>query len=118
MAQGSFKINKTSSKPNSAKAKKAVANAKIARKGNPDQLAKGKLQAAALDDRDLTKAINKLGQQKVAGKLIQDGGKLTSSDLMKEGKELNREIRRNELKKKDGRVLEKLKILESKMEEE
>lgn len=117
MAQGSFKVTKNVTKANSAKAKKAISNAKTARKGNPDVLAKGRLQAAALDDRDLTRAINKQGQQRVAGKLIQDGGKLTASDLVKEGKELNREQRRNELKKKVGRVQEKLKILESKMEE-
>ena len=67
----------------------------------------------AIDDRNLSKAIAKASEQKVAAKLIQDGAKLTMTDLKAKGKELNRQQRREQLKKKVPRVDEKIaKIVE------
>eukprot|EP00600_Ochromonadales_sp_CCMP1393_P007377 CAMPEP_0174959622 /NCGR_PEP_ID=MMETSP0004_2-20121128/3278_1 /TAXON_ID=420556 /ORGANISM="Ochromonas sp., Strain CCMP1393" /LENGTH=101 /DNA_ID=CAMNT_0016207959 /DNA_START=144 /DNA_END=449 /DNA_ORIENTATION=+ len=89
---------------------------KQAKKGNPLQLPKGKYRDEALDDRALSKAINKASEQKVAAKLIQDGSKLQSTDLMQKGKELSREQRRAQVKKKVGRVEQKLNELKARSE--
>lgn len=82
------------------------------------QLPKGKFREIAMEDRELSKAIAKANEQKVAGKLIQGGGKLTTKDILQKGKELNREKRRSEVKKKVGRVEEKLRELKEKAERE
>ena len=71
----------------------------------------------AIMDRKLSKAIDKSNEQKVASKLIQDGGRLGLSDVMQKGKELNRENKRALVKKKVGRVEEKLNQLKEKAAE-
>mmetsp|Transcript_13824 Transcript_13824/g.23034 ORF Transcript_13824/g.23034 Transcript_13824/m.23034 type:complete len:131 (-) Transcript_13824:1088-1480(-) len=121
MVQGSMK--KSAGRPGSvhkstksAKLMKKVMKTKQAKKGNPLQLPKGKYRDEALDDRALSKAINKASEQKVAAKLIQDGSKLQSTDLMQKGKELSREQRRAQVKKKVGRVEQKLNELKARSE--
>lgn len=100
----------------SAKIVKKLKKEKQAKKGNPLQLPKHTFRDEALDDRALSKAIDKASEQKVAAKVIQDGGKLKLNDVVQKGKELNREERRKMVKKKVGRVQEKLKALEAKAE--
>ena len=63
-------------------------------------------------------AIDKANEQKVAAKLIQGGGKLATKDIMQRGKELNKEQRRSQVKKKLSRVEEKLRDLKDKAERE
>jgi hypothetical protein len=106
------KINK-----NSAKFQKQIKRDQVVKKGAPTQLPKNNFRNEALDDHDLSKAINKANEQKIAAKLIQDGGKLTLTDVKQRGKEFSREEKRKQLKKKVGRVAEKLKALEAKAEE-
>lgn len=121
MVQGSIKLKgpansrAVKSKVN-ANARKLENKSKLVRKGNPVQLPKSNFRNEALDDRAVSKAICKKGEQKMAGKLIQAGGKLTTSDLHQKGKELNRDNRRNIVKKKLSRVEEKLNILKTKAE--
>ncbi len=98
----------------SAKMVKKLKREKQAKKGNPLQLPKNTFRDEALDDRALSRAIDKASEQKVAAKVIQDGGKLKLADVVQKGKELNREERRKMLKKKVGRVQEKLQELEEK----
>eukprot|EP00607_Mallomonas_marina_P008535 CAMPEP_0182419022 /NCGR_PEP_ID=MMETSP1167-20130531/3411_1 /TAXON_ID=2988 /ORGANISM="Mallomonas Sp, Strain CCMP3275" /LENGTH=120 /DNA_ID=CAMNT_0024593583 /DNA_START=50 /DNA_END=412 /DNA_ORIENTATION=+ len=116
MAQGKFKLKATQKKANSAKSKKANAKLKVAAIGNPLHLPKNKYQLEALNDRDLTKAICKSSEQKVAGKLIQGGGLLKVADIRKAGKELNREQKRSLVKRKLTRIEETLKQLKAEEE--
>ncbi len=122
MVQGSSKLGsrpgafKKSGK--SAKVTKQIQKSKQAKKGNPLQLPKNNFRNEALDDLALSKAIDKANEKKVAAKLIQCGGKLTTTDLMSGGKEINKELRRSQVKKKIGRVAEKLKELQEKAEKE
>lgn len=102
----------------SAKVVKAEKRATSAKKGNPVQLPKNKYRDDALDDRELSKAIGKASEQKVAALVLSDGVKIKTKDLLDRGKELNREQRRKQLKKKVGRVKEKLRDLEEKAEKE
>jgi hypothetical protein len=122
MVQGSKKlagrpgaITKSSS---SAKINKQILNSKKVKKGNPLQLPTKHFRNEALDDHALSKAIDKSNERKVAAKLIQGGGKLATTDLLQKGKELNKDLRRSQVKKKVGRVGEKLKILQEKAERE
>lgn len=101
----------------SAKVVKHMKKQQMLKKGAPVQLPKNRYLNAALEDRDLSKAIDKANEQKVAAKVIGDGGKLKLTDIIQKGKEFNREKKREELKKKVGRVQEKLKELEAKAEE-
>jgi hypothetical protein len=125
MVQGSVKraggarptqLKKSSSV--SAKSVKKIKRDLSAKKGNPLQLPKTIHRDAALDDRALSRAIDKASEQRVASKVIQDGGKIGLNDVLQKGKELNREHKRKMLKKKVGRVHEKLKALEEKAEAE
>ncbi len=111
-----MQLKKVSS--SSAKVVKKLKKEQQAKKGNPLQLPKKTFRDEALDDRALSKAIDKASEQKVAAKVIQDGGKLKLNDVVQKGKELNREERRKMIKKKVGRVQEKLKELEAKAEAE
>lgn len=86
-------------------------------KGNPLALPKTSFMNEAILDRKLSKAIDKSNEQKVASKLIQDGGRLGLNDVMQKGKELNRENKRAIVKKKLGRVEEKLNQLKEKAAE-
>ena len=124
MVQGSNKkfsnqrpgeMKKTSK--NSAKFQKQMKRAQTVKKGAPTQLPKNQFRNEALDDRDLNKAIAKSCEQKIAAKAIGDGGKLILKDVIQKGKELNRELKRNQVKKKVGRVQEKLNQLEREAEE-
>jgi Skp family chaperone for outer membrane proteins len=87
------------------------------KKGTPVQLRKDNFHLEALDERDLTRAINRSNEQKIAAKVISQGGKLKLNDIKEQGKELNRETKRKLLKKKVSRVQEKLVELEKKAEE-
>ena len=107
------KLNKGN---NSRKAVKAQQRKKEVKKGNPLQIPKRKFRDEALDDRLLSKEIAKASEQKVAAKLIQSGTKLIMTDLKAKGKELNREQRRDTLKKKVGRVDQKIQTLIDKAE--
>lgn len=124
MAQGGKKVSNVrpgqlkKASTNTAKAVKKVKNSQKVRKGAPVQLPKGKFRDDALDDRALSKAIGKANEQKVASKVIQDGGKIALNDVLQKGKEMNRELKRKLLKKKVGRVEEKLKQLEEKAEKD
>ena len=69
----------------------------------------------AKDERALSKEIARASESKVAAKLLQNGSKLNMNDLMSKGKEINREKRRNELKKKVSKVDQKINRLEMKM---
>ena len=105
------------SKSATAKAAKQKVRDQKIRKGNPTQLPK-KRTGDILDDIALTKAIDKSNTEKVAAKLIQDGGRVSLLDIMKGGKDINREKRRDQVKKKLTRVEDKLKQLREKAESE
>lgn len=124
MVQGAKKLS-GGGKPGSSKtshayqvktAKKALKLKQKAKKGNPLQLPKGKWKDEALDDHALSKAIDKASEQKVAAKFVQGGGKLGLKEVMQAGKDLNKEKRRSQVKRKVGRVEEKLKALQAKKE--
>lgn len=113
-------------KNNSAKAQNMIKKAKIARKGNPNQngnsgrrriYGDGQLRS---EDIALSKAISTASEAKVAAKLLQSGSRLTTvKDVQMKGKEINREKRRGEVKKRESRVeqkLKELKILQDKKE--
>jgi hypothetical protein len=120
MAQGLKKIVKNatkSNKKNSAKVTKQKLNESKVRVGNPIKPQKKKTDTV-LEEEELTKAIDKSNELKVAAKLIQGGGRVNLVDIMKGGKEINREQRRQQVKKKETRVEEKLKALETKAEAE
>ena len=89
---------------------KLVAAKKNAKKGNPIQLPKQSniFRNEALEDRDLTKAINKVNEQKISAKVLQAGGHMKTKDLFQRGKELAKQQRRDQVKKKVTRVEEKL----------
>lgn len=104
-------------KENSAKQKRFLANAQKVKKGNALQLPKKHFVAEALENRDITKAIGKSIEQKLAAKVIQNGGHIGLRDVMQKGKELSKELRRKEVKKRKTRVelkLEELKALATK----
>jgi hypothetical protein len=124
MAQGSTKnrgstpqLKKTTNK--SCKIVKRTVKAASAKVGKSiNQLPKGRFRESAIDDRLLTKEINKSSEQKVAAKLIQSGGKLTTSDILSKGKELNKAQRRSQVKRKVSKVELQLKALNEKAERE
>mmetsp|Transcript_5025 Transcript_5025/g.7679 ORF Transcript_5025/g.7679 Transcript_5025/m.7679 type:complete len:126 (+) Transcript_5025:75-452(+) len=122
MAQGSMK--KRATKPvarsqKSAKITKQILKAKKkTKKGSSVQLPNSKFREEAELDRRLSQAINKSNEQKIAAKVIQAGGKIGTSDIMQRGKELSKEQRRSQVKKKVTRVEEKLKAITEKAERE
>lgn len=91
--------------------KKQVHKSKQAKLGSSVILPKGRFREFAEDSRILSKAIDKSNEQKVAAKVLQGGGKIATKDILQRGKELNKEQRRSQVKKKLGRVEEKLKSL-------
>ncbi|KAJ1426715.1 hypothetical protein B484DRAFT_450578 [Ochromonadaceae sp. CCMP2298] len=120
MVQGSG-LKKTIGRPGSIKksartgrVNKHAKEAQRAKLGNPLQLPRGKFRDDAIDDRALSKAIDKASEAKVAAKFIQGGGKVAAPDLLLKGKEINKEKRRSQLKKKVGRTEQKLNILKAK----
>jgi hypothetical protein len=120
MVQGSVKMA-ASAKPkkvNSAKNTKRIANAGKTKKGSSLKLPNNRFRYEAMEERRLTKAIDKANEQKVAAKLIQGGERIGTTDIMKKGKELNKELRRSQVKKKLTRVEEKLEALKDKAERE
>ena len=59
---------------------------KKTKKGTPLQLPRGTCRDETMDDRALSKAIDKASEIKVAAKLVQDGGKINSiKDTMIKG---------------------------------
>jgi phage pi2 protein 07 len=117
MVQGNVKKSK-SARPvvkNERSAKvvqKIMKEKKLTSKGGGrTYLPNNKFRDEAIMDRQISQAINKSNEQKIAARVIQDGGKMKASDLVQKGKELNREQRRSQVKKKVSRVEEKLKTL-------
>jgi hypothetical protein len=121
MVQGSVKLSKSSSSSGSGKMKmsgkllKQLKKDKYTKVGATLKLPKNgnKYRDKALEDRFVSKEIGKQAEQRTAAKLIQGGGKMLLKDLVQKGKELNKETRRSQVKKKLGRVEEKLKELEN-----
>jgi len=123
MVQGGKKLSSgrpgALKKENSAKQKRLVVNSQKVKKGNPLKLPKKHFLNEALENRDITKAIGKSIEQKLAAKVIQGGGNIGLRDVMQKGKELSKEMRRKEVKKRKTRVelkLEELKALAAKDE--
>ena len=110
--KGSVVRNVAKSNNSSAKMKKKQQKSKQAKLGSSLKLPKNQWRNEALDDRALSKAIAKASEAKVAAKLFQGGGRIGLSDITQKGKELNKEMRRNQVKKKLTKVEEKLKILQ------
>lgn len=123
MVQGSLR-KPSAGKPgkmkrNGAKQKQMVAKKKAVKKGAPLQLPKStnkRFYNDYVDEHVLSRAIAKANEQKVAAKLLQSGSKLVMKDLVDKGKELNRETRRDKLKKKVSRVEEKIQKIRAKQE--
>ena len=123
MVQGVVKLGKNSLKKDNKAVKAArqqQKEKKFAKKGSSVKLpsANNKFRNEALDDRELSKAITKANEQKIAAKLLQDGGNLGSADLSSKGKELAKELRRSQVKKKLTRVEEKLRDIRAQAEKE
>ena len=86
------------------------------KKGSTLKLPHGKFRDAALQDRALSKAIDKANEKRVAAKLLQAGGKLSTTDIKAAGKELNKDLKRKMLKRKLTRVEEKLQKIKEQAE--
>lgn len=101
-------------KANAAKFKKRENKAKQAKLGSTLKLPNQKSQwlDQALDARALSKEIAKSVEIKVAAKVLQGGGKIGIQELSAKAKLMNRDSRRNQLKKRTTRVEEKLKVLQ------
>ena len=121
MAQGNLKSTKSGAKKaisgNNGKAKKKESKA-FTKKGAPLQLPKKHFRDEAIQSREISKAIGKAAEQKTTAKYLQGGGKLGLKDVLAKGKELAKEIRRSQVKKKLTRVEEKLKALKAKSDRE
>ena len=117
MEQGGSIKAKPGGKPikaNSGRANKHAAKAKShTPKGNPLQISKNQYRGACLENRDIGKAIDKKNEQSIAAKVLQAGGRLGQTDLISKGKEFNRDRRRLDLKKKVGKVEQKLNSLKA-----
>jgi hypothetical protein len=118
MPQG---VKKLGARPGKAKANSAKVKQKIqklkakTKKGNPSLHGKDRIGTKQdfIEEKQLSKAIDQANEAKCAAKLLQSGGMLaTLKDTTKKGKELNKEKRRSQVKKKVGRVEEKLKALQ------
>jgi hypothetical protein len=110
MVQGSYKPSKASRPAKKLTGgKKYTDKLKVnARLGDQIKVPKTHFRAQALEDKLLSKAIHVANEQKVAAKLLSVGGKLSTTDIKSKGKELAREIRKEQVKKKVGRVEQKL----------
>ena len=132
MVQGSRKVGGSGgSRPQNGAAAKSVnlASAKLKQKqhkklmakvGNPTAVPKKKTHYNLdyIEETHLSKVIDKANEQKMAAKIIQDGGHLSTMDLKQKGKALNKEQRRSQVKRKLTRVEEKLRDLKAKAERE
>ena len=125
MAQGNKKFGSRpggggSRSPGSHKVKAKAKLAKVVKVGNPMVAPKKKshYNIDYLEEKQLSKEIDKANEKKMAAKIIQDGGHLSTADLKMKGKELNKEQRRSQVKKKLTRVEEKLVELKQKAERE
>lgn len=99
----------------SSSQKKLMKATKYTKKGSSVKMPKGgRFYESAVEDRDLSKAIDKANEKKVAAKLIQSGGKISTIDIKAGGKEFSKEQRRQQVKRKLTRVEEKLKELQAK----
>lgn len=123
MVQGNLKLSSSGKKGSnngsgkmkmSGKILKHIKKDKYTKVGSTLKLPKNgsKFRDKALEDRFVSKEIGKQAEQRTAAKLIQGGGKMLLKDLVQKGKELNKETRRSQVKKKLGRVEQKLKELE------
>lgn len=116
MVQGNFKSKKPASAAKPTKNARVIDKSRVVKKGAPLQLPKRCFVSEALDDRALSKAIDKANEVKVAAKLLQAGGKLGLNDVKQKGKDMARDIRRQQLKKKVSKVEERLEELKKKEE--
>ncbi len=118
MAQGNKKlgVQKSAASKNMGKLNRKLTKLKSkTKKGNPNQhgdkkrLMSGPVQQ---EEEQLTRAIGRASEEKVAAKLLQSGGQLgLVKDLQQKGKEINKQARREQLKKKVGRTEQKLNEL-------
>lgn len=83
------------------------------KKGAQVKLPKSNFRNEAIDDRSLSREIAKASEKNVAAKLLQGGGRVFTQDILLKAKEVNRDLKRSQVKKKVGRVEEKLKVLEA-----
>ncbi len=124
MVQGGKKLSSRPSGKNkqaSAKAAHKLAKAKArTKKGNPSSAGRWRQRGSTgerKEDTALSKAIATASEAKVAAKLLQAGKSLsTAKDVLAKGKELNKEKRREQVKKKVGRTEEN--YLKAKAKEE
>ena len=116
MAQGGLNKRKMGKKvvrnTKSAKVQQKIMKAKKNTKsGLATKLPNKAFRGEAMMDRQLSKEIGKKCEKIVSAKLVQTGAKLSLSDLQAKGKDLARDIRRKQVKKKVSRVEEKLKVM-------
>ncbi len=108
------------SNANSAKIKHKLQKLKAkTKKGNPSPHGRDRIgtKEDLVEEKQLSRAIDRANEAKCAAKLLQSGGMLaTLKETTKEGKELNKEKRRSQVKKKVGRVEGKLKQLKEEAE--
>jgi hypothetical protein len=87
------------------------------KKGNPSVNQRQRVYSgtASGEEEQLSKVIAQSNEEKVAAKLVQAGGRLsTVEDLHVKGKDINKARRREEMKKKVGRTEAKLLELKAK----
>ncbi|CAM9522471.1 unnamed protein product, partial [Discosporangium mesarthrocarpum] len=119
MVQGSFKSGskalKVKGKPRKGGKVTSQSNRKVnkakfaAKKGSATQMPKqAKQRQAAKEEKKTTKMINSYNEQQMAARCFQNQEKLTLKDVSEKGRELARDIRRTQVKKKKTRVEEKL----------
>lgn len=102
-------------KVNSAKIRQKLQKMKAkTKKGNPSPHGRDRIgtKEDLAEEKQLSRAIDRANEAKCAAKLLQSGGMLaTLKETTKQGKDLNKEKRRSQVKKKVGRVEEKLRQL-------
>ncbi len=75
------------------------------------------MRGLALEKARITKAINQNVERVSSARALKAGDTFSVQDIKAIGKELNRDIRREEVTRKKSRVEEKLAALQAKMEE-
>ncbi|GAB5034475.1 Hypothetical protein NocV09_01900950 [Nannochloropsis oceanica] len=119
MAQGMNKLSKKGLAAQKGKKAHAKASSKrtAAKKGNPTQLPKNiQRRGMALEQARITKAINQNVERVSSARALKAGDTFSMNDVKSIGKELNRDIRREEMTRKKTRVEEKLAELQAKID--
>ena len=85
---------------------------------DPTQLPKNiQRRGMALEQARITKAINQNVERVSSARALKAGDTFSMQDVKRIGKEMNRDMRREELSRKKSRVEEKLAELQAKVEE-